>query len=125
MNQTTAKFPQLAYIAAHLTINTNKRLGNALVHALRSRAHASSRQLDIAVADASRELRANGLDDPRILAFLGDVVEDTGRACGADRPSLLTGELRWAPVHRRVLESARSALSTSVLPALDQGSGAN
>ena len=34
------------------------------------------------------------------------LVEDTGRACGADQPSLLSGELRWYPIRAKVLAHA-------------------
>jgi hypothetical protein len=62
------------------------------------------------VSAASIELRADGLSDLAVLAFLGALVEDAGRACGADRPSLLSGELCWVPVRARVLELAKAAL---------------
>jgi hypothetical protein len=98
----------------HLTDSTNGRLGRALTDSLRGRSHISRRQLDDVVGDASRELRSAGLGDPAVLATLGAIVEDTGRECGADRPSLMTGELRWMPVHARVLETARLALAAPV-----------
>jgi hypothetical protein len=60
------------------------------------------------------ELRLAGLPDPLVLATLGEMVEDTGRECGADRPSLMTGQLRWMPVHARVLATARLALTGPV-----------
>ena len=63
-----------------------------------------------AVVDGCRELRAAGLDDRGIIAFFGALVEETGRACGADRPSLMSGELRWVPVRARVLELVHDAL---------------
>ncbi|HEX4683721.1 MAG TPA: hypothetical protein VH277_13470 [Gemmatimonadaceae bacterium] len=95
----------------HLTESTNGRLGRALVDALRGRSHTSRRQLDNVVGEASRELRSAGLGDAAVLAALGAIVEDTGRECGADRPSLMTGELRWMPVQVRVLETATLALA--------------
>ena len=97
----------------HLTGSTNVRLGRALSNALRGRAHTPRRQLDEVVAEASRELRSAGLSDPAVLSMLGEIVEDTGRECGADRPSLMTGKLRWVPVQARVLESAKLALAVS------------
>ena len=98
----------------HLTVSTNGRLFRSLARVLRGQRHAPRRQLDDAVADASRELRSAGFADLLVLATLGAIVEDTGRACGADRPSLMTGELRWQPVQARVLEAARLALAASV-----------
>lgn len=95
----------------HLTHGTNARLDRALVNSLRGRSHAARRQLDNVVGDASRELRSAGLADAAVLATLSDIVEDTGRECGADRPSLVTGELRWMPIHARVLETAKLALA--------------
>ena len=97
--------------SARLTASTNGRLDRALVDALRGRPAVSRRLLDDAVGDASRELRSAGFGDAAVLALLGDIVEDTGRECGANRPSLMTGELRWMPVHARVLEAARLALA--------------
>jgi hypothetical protein len=97
----------------HLTVSTSGRLGRALVDALRGRSHLSRRQLDNVVGEASRELRSAGLADVAVLAMLGELVEDTGRDCGADRPSLMTGELRWMPVHARVLATARHALAAA------------
>ena len=94
-------------------MSTSGRLGRALVDALRGKSHLSRRQLDNVVGDASRELRSAGLGDPAVLATLGDIVEDAGRECGADRPSLMTGELRWMPIHARVLETAKLALAVS------------
>lgn len=109
MNQTAYEFPQLADHRRRFTHSTHMRFGRALVDALRGQKRASSNQLEAAVGDASQELRLAGLDDAAVLALLGQIVEDTGRACGADRPSLLTGELRWVPVRRRVLTAARIA----------------
>jgi len=111
VNRVTSLVPDLSLLAARLTTSTRGRFGRALVDALRGRRYLSRRQLDDAVRDASRELRSGGLDDPAVLAFLGAVVEDTGRACGADRPSLMSGQLRWVPVRARVLEAAAFALA--------------
>jgi len=111
MNRITSMVPGLSSLAGRLTTSTRGRFGRALVDALRGRGPLSRRQLDDAVRDASRELRSAGLDDPGVLAFLGAVVEDTGRECGADRPSLVSGQLRWVPVRARVLEAAAFALA--------------
>jgi len=116
MDRISSSMPNLAFLAERLTMSTRGRFSRALVDTLRGRRHLSPRHLDSAVGDASRELRSGGLDDPAVLAFLGAVVEDTGRACGADRPSLVSGQLRWVPVRARVLEAAAFALA---IPQID------
>jgi|SRR6185437_12810589 len=97
----------------HFSHSTNGRLGRVLVDALRSRSHRSRQQFENAVGDATRELKSAGLADPAVLATLGDIVEDTGRECGADKPSLMTGEPRWMPVRIQVLETAGRALRSA------------
>lgn len=59
-----------------------------------------------AVWKATRELSAHGHDRPETLRILGTVVENAGRACGADRASLLSGQPWWMNVRARVLEFA-------------------
>jgi hypothetical protein len=110
VNQTSRSFPELAPLTARFTIRTRGRLTRALVHALRKRSHDFRKPLHDAVREASRELQAEGLNDGAILEFFGGLVEDAGRACGADRPSLMSGELAWVPVRARVLGFARIAL---------------
>ncbi|HEY6219048.1 MAG TPA: hypothetical protein VIV65_03255, partial [Gemmatimonadaceae bacterium] len=56
-----------------------------------------------AVEEAARELRSQGLDLAATLSFLGGVVEDAGRVCGADRPSLFSREPLWLSVQSFVL----------------------
>jgi hypothetical protein len=115
LNQANRSFPELAALTHRFTIRTSNRLARALVRSLRSHGHEFRRPLHDAVRKASHELQAAGLDDRAILTFFGGLVEDTGRACGADRPSLLSGELRWVPVRTVVLEVARSALGVPTL----------
>lgn len=82
--------------------------------------------LNAAVVDGCHELRAAGLSDPDIMAFFGALVEDTGRACGADRPSLISGQLRWVPVRAHVLEVVGDALYLAPpepFLAMDHGNG--
>ena len=111
MNRIERHFPQLSTFTDRLTAGTGGRLARALVHVLRGhRQQTSSHLLESAVRDASRELRVVGLADHAVLAFLSDFVEDAGRACGADSPSLVSGQLRWMPVRTRVLEFATAAL---------------
>ena len=104
MNQAVKDFPELARRLDRLSMSTRKRLSRALVRELRGRRHDTRAPLNGAVSDGCRELRASGVDDRGIEEFFGALVEETGRACGADRPSLLSGELRWMPVRARVLE---------------------
>ena len=110
MNQAIRGFPELARRLDGFTLSTRKRLTSSLVHALRGRRHDTRTPLNDAVADGCRELRAAGLDDSSIKKFFGALVEETGRACGADRPSLMSGELRWMPIRTRVLELVNAAL---------------
>jgi hypothetical protein len=67
------------------------------------------------VREASHELQAEGLNDGAILEFFGGLVGDAGRACGANRPSLMSGELAWVPVQARVLAFVRTALGVPTL----------
>ena len=115
MNQSRRSFPELEPLTSRFTIRTRGRLTRALVRALRKRAHDFRVPLDAAVREASRELQAEGLNDGAILAFFGRLVEDAGRACGADRPSLISGELAWVAVRTRVLGFARTALAVPTL----------
>jgi hypothetical protein len=119
VNQAAKAFPELARRLDHFTLSTRRRLSRSLVRALRGRADPRL-ALDKAVADACCELRLAGLDDWTIKEFLGSLVEETGRACGADRPSLMSGDLRWMPVRARVLAHANAALHVAPLePPLD------
>ncbi|HEX3868486.1 MAG TPA: hypothetical protein VHV78_17100 [Gemmatimonadaceae bacterium] len=126
MNQPNRTFPELARRLDHFTTSTRTRLSRSLVHALRGRPQSSRSPLDDAIGDACRELRAEGLDDRAIVAFLGGLVEETGRACGADRPSLISGQLRWMPVRLRVLELVSGVLALPAPPlhlAMDHANG--
>ena len=110
VNHVDQNYPELARFTERFTLSTRGRLGRALVHALHGRRHTSSAQLDVAVGDASHELQAAGLDDHAVLTYLGALVENAGRDCGANRRSLMSGEFRWEPVRARVLEFASIAL---------------
>jgi hypothetical protein len=110
VSQAVKDFPELARRLDRFTLSTRQRLSRALVDALRGRRHNARTTLNDAVGDGCRELRAAGLDDASIKEFFGALVEETGRACGADRPSLLSGELRWMPVRTRVLDLVNAAL---------------
>jgi hypothetical protein len=110
MNRIGRHFPDLIHSPYRFTEGLHGRLQRAIVNALRAR-HGASIPLRLAVSDACRELRAAGWADQAALDTLGALVEDAGRACGADRPSLLSGELRWTPIRRQVLAFATLALA--------------
>jgi uncharacterized protein YbjT (DUF2867 family) len=105
-------FPELTFRLAHFTGSTRAKLARSLVHALRGR-RASPSGLNEAVAEGCRELRATGLSDADIMTFFSALVEEAGLACGADRPSLISGQLRWVPIRARVLDLVRDALASS------------
>ncbi len=108
------------------TTSTGTRLSRSLVNALRGRPYLARGPLNGAIGDGCRELRVAGWDDQAILEFFGSLVEATGRACGADRPSLMSGELQWTPVRVRVLEVVNETLRApdhSLLLAMDHPNG--
>ena len=110
VNKAIGDFPALAGRLSRFSSDTRKRLSRSLVHALRGRRY-DARALNEAIDASCRELRLAGLDDEGIEEFLGALVEETGRTCGADRPSLVSGEPRWIPVRAQVLDLTRAALS--------------
>jgi hypothetical protein len=110
VSQVVKDFPELARRLNRFTLSTRQRLSRSLVDALRGRRNSARTILDDAVGDGCRELRTAGLNDQTIKEFFGALVEETGRACGADRPSLLSGDLRWMPVRARVLDLVNAAL---------------
>jgi hypothetical protein len=115
MSQLNRAFPELAARLDRFTASTRAKLARSLILALRGRRPASPSALTEAVAEGCRELRATGLSDPDIMAFFGALVEEAGRACGADRPSLMSGQLRWVPIRARVLELVADALYANPL----------
>jgi hypothetical protein len=110
VNSVAKNYPELARSTERFTVSTRGRLTRALVHALRGCRHDSRTSLHDAVGDASHELQAAGLNDHAVLNYWDALVENTARACGANRRSLMSGELRWEPVRARVLEFASIAL---------------
>ena len=110
MNRMNRAFPELTLRLRHFSASTRARLTRSLIHALRGRRYVSQSALNEAVVDGCHELRAEGLIDRDIMSFYSALVEELGRACGADRPSLMSGELRWVPVRARVLDVVRDAL---------------
>ena len=107
---TPGALPQQLGATAHLTPDTRTRLDRSLTRAFARRAGGTT-ALTNAVCRATRELCGAGLDAQVTLKMLGDLVEDAGRACGADRPSLISGEPRWLPIRTRVIETARTELA--------------
>ena len=103
------RYPEMEHATGRLPDATRARLERALVHAL-SRNGTMLRALGEVSAEAARELCATGLQRDAALGILASLVEDTGRACGADRPSLLNGVRRWVFVQEKVLDAARAAL---------------
>jgi hypothetical protein len=110
MNRIGRHFPDLMSSPHRFTTGLHTRLRRALVQSLRGQ-YGAGTPLRAAVADACRELRAAGWTDRAALDALGALVEDTGRACGADQPSLLSGELRWYPLRTKVLAHATLVLA--------------
>jgi hypothetical protein len=108
MNRIGRHFPDLLSCPHRFSVALHGRLQRAVVHALRGR-YGANVPLRLAISDACQELRAAGWTDQAALDALGVLVEDAGRACGADQPSLLSGELRWKPVRTRVLTFANLA----------------
>src|SRR5438105_3251831 len=71
--------------------------------------------LRTAVCSAVHELRSQGLDLAGMLTLLGEIVEDAGRTCGADRTSLLSREPLWMAVRAEVLDTVAHADAESAL----------
>ena len=110
MNQLHRTFPELGLRLNHFSASTRARLSRSLIHTLRGRRPVSRSALNEAVVDGCHELRSEGLNDRDVMSFFSALVEEIGRACGADRPSLMSGELRWVPVRARVLDLVRDTL---------------
>jgi hypothetical protein len=96
---------------------TQSRIERSLIRALLSRGGATLPLRD-AVRAAAIELRVEGLSDEAVLDTLGALVEETGRGCGVDTMSLLSGEPRWMPVKRDVIETAAAQLASSGIEAV-------
>ena len=109
------RLPEFVRFANRFTMSTRARLERSFVNALRGRRYITAKSLQNAVGDATRELQAAGLADQAVLDLLGELVEDAGHACGANRPSLISGELPWMAVRTRVLRLATAALRPPAL----------
>jgi hypothetical protein len=106
-------FPELVHFAHRFTMSTRARLERSFVSSLRGRRYGTAKLLQDAVGDATHELQAAGLSDQAVLDVLGRFVEDTGHACGANRPSLISGELPWVAVRAQVWRLASAELHPS------------
>jgi hypothetical protein len=107
---TRRRYRELFSQTWHFTTTTRRDLERAISRALLGYKDATL-PLRAAVRAATHELQAQEFDVAATLALLGPIVEDAGRACGADRPSLLSREPLWMPVRTQVLECARSEFS--------------
>lgn len=107
------KYEELFSTTGRFSPSTRKCLERAVGQALFGRKGARV-TLSSAVGNATRELRAQGLDPVATVAFLSAMVENAGRACRADRASLLSGEPLWMAVHARVLDAAHFELAEAV-----------
>jgi hypothetical protein len=118
LNQTDRDYPELAVLTHRFSAGTRGRITRALLRVLRGHSYQSAATLLLAVRDASRELRVQGLGDHAVLTTLGVLVEETGRACGAGHRSLVSGEPRWLQVRAHVLELASGVLTRDTNNAL-------
>jgi hypothetical protein len=107
---TARRYQHCFTTTGRFTKSTQSRLERSLIRALLSRGGATL-PLRAAVRAATGELSAEGLSDTAVLDTLGALVEETGRGCGVDTMSLLSGEPRWMPVRTQVLETAQSELA--------------
>ena len=109
------RYRELFRDTGHFTKTTRKRLERAIGHALLGSKSFNS-ALRVAARHATRELQASGFDAASTLEVLSAIVEEAGRACGADRLSLLSREPQWTPVRTFVLESARQEFAAEPAP---------
>lgn len=104
------KYQELFSGTGRFTSSTRRRLERAVGQALFG-FRGGLAPLHAAVRSATHELHVHGHADAAILDILGAVVEDAGRACGADRTALVTGEPTWVPLRTRVVASAERELA--------------
>src|SRR4051812_4582663 len=94
--------------ASRFTTPTRTRLERAVGRSLFGE-KSTRMPLRRAVEAAVSELRAQGMNLAKMQAFLAALVEDAGRTCGADRPSLMTREPLWLSVQAEVLDASTQA----------------
>lgn len=107
---TARRYQHCFTTTGRFTKGTQSRLERSLIRALLSRGGATL-PLRAAVRAATGELSAEGLSESAVLDTLASLVEETGRGCGVDTMSLLSGEPRWMPVRTQVLETAKAELA--------------
>ena len=110
MYMTARRYQHCFTTTGRFTKGTQSRLERSLLRALLSRGGATL-PLRAAVKEATGELSAEGLTDAAVLDALASLVEETGRGCGVDTMSLMSGEPRWMPIRNQVLETAQSELA--------------
>jgi hypothetical protein len=106
---TARRYQHCFTTTTRFTKGTQSRIERSLIRALLGRG-GSTLPLRAAVREATVELKAEGLTTAAVLEALGSLVEETGRGCGVDTMSLLSGEPRWMPIRNQVLETARAEL---------------
>lgn len=103
------KFRELFSDTDRFTSSTRGRLERSVGRALFGyRGGLSS--IRSAVRSATQELRVHGVADAEIVSILAEIVEDAGRACRADRSSLMSGEPTWMRLRATVVRTAQEAL---------------
>jgi len=107
---TARRYQHCFTTTGRFTKGKQSRLERPLLRALLSRGGATL-PLRAAVRAATGELSAEGLGDTAVLEALGALVEETGRGCGVDTMSLLSGEPRWMPVRNMVPAEASGELA--------------
>ena len=105
------RYPELLASTRRFSATTRTNLERSLARVF-SRRSGATLALREAVGDATRELRAEGLDSQATIDVLSALVEDAGRSCGADRLSLISGEPQWLAVQAEVVASVKQQLET-------------
>lgn len=114
LDVTRRPYAELFHGTERFTRSTRRRLEGVIGRGLSGR-RTSAISMRSAIGSATRELLAQGLDPVTTLAVLGAVVEAAGRACAADRTSLISGQPTWVQLRSRVLASAETLLATLTL----------
>ena len=107
---TARRYQHCFTTTGRFTKGTQSRLERSLLRALLSRGGATL-PLRAAVREATSELSAEGLNEASVLEVLASLVEETGRGCGVDTMSLMSGQPRWMPIRTQVLETAQAELA--------------
>ena len=110
VSMTARRYQHCFTTTGRFTKGTQSRLERSLLRALLSRGGATL-PLRAAVREATSELSAEGLNEASVLEVLASLVEETGRGCGVDTMSLMSGQPRWMPIRTQVLETAQAELA--------------